>query len=308
MPGLSEGDARLSTSAHPRNASRSPIFRPGLVTSRLVGGCLIPRRHLDTGNSGKGSSNEGAISYPSRVPKSRRRSGAILSAASRKGGGFDSSSSLPCLFFAPALATYSQAQAVTPVMRGPWLGQTPPGESPVAFAPELFATLSPWVEAVDFSPDGKLCLIGIGSADYSSAKIYASSLVNGGLDALCRALLHRGLQVLERTGLPGRWPKPPIHRHQGIGRQGPLDPSLLVQGLGPSLRPRLAYQQRFRRISRELHEGWDYLFRFRTFRDAADLQGKPRRIGRPCRLIGWPARQHGLHRGPIPASRPMAAI
>ena len=85
MPGLSEGDARLSTSAHPRNASARRYSGP-VLSHRGWGGCLIPRRHLDTGNSGKGSSNEGAISYPSRVPKSRRRSGAILSAASRKGG------------------------------------------------------------------------------------------------------------------------------------------------------------------------------------------------------------------------------
>jgi Tol biopolymer transport system component len=49
----------------------------------------------------------------------------------------------------------------------------------VAFAPELFSKVSPWVESVDFSPDGKLCLISAGSADYSSAKIYASNYING---------------------------------------------------------------------------------------------------------------------------------
>jgi len=72
------------------------------------------------------------------------------------------------------------AQAAATVPTSPaWLGQVPPGETPEPFAPALFASLNPWVEAVDFSPDGKRCLVGVGNADYSAARLLESRLVEG---------------------------------------------------------------------------------------------------------------------------------
>ena len=76
------------------------------------------------------------------------------------------------MLIAVAASTWGQA-------KGAWLGQTPPGETPVAFASEIFATLSPWVESVDFSPDGKLCLVSVGNANYSESRLFYSRSVDG---------------------------------------------------------------------------------------------------------------------------------
>ena len=47
------------------------------------------------------------------------------------------------------------------------------------FAPEILNSLSPWVAATAFSPDGTQFFVSVGTADYSGAKLYASQLVNG---------------------------------------------------------------------------------------------------------------------------------
>jgi hypothetical protein len=62
---------------------------------------------------------------------------------------------------------------------GNYFGQAPPGETPVPFASAILDTLSPWVEAITFSPDGKECFLGVGSADYSTARAYASTNAGG---------------------------------------------------------------------------------------------------------------------------------
>jgi Tol biopolymer transport system component len=85
-----------------------------------------------------------------------------------------------CAFLSAAAATWSQVPAVTAGQaQGPWLGQALPEETPVAFAPELFAAISPWVETLDFSPDGSLCLISVGSPTYANSKLYWSKCVGG---------------------------------------------------------------------------------------------------------------------------------
>lgn len=67
---------------------------------------------------------------------------------------------------------------VNPQVRRAYFGQTLPGEIPVLFAPEKLNALSPWVEHTDFSPDGTLFFASVGTADYSDAKLYSSTLVN----------------------------------------------------------------------------------------------------------------------------------
>jgi hypothetical protein len=63
------------------------------------------------------------------------------------------------------------------IARGDWLGQPPPGDRPVPFAAEILGAVNTWVEHIDFSPDGSLCLIAVGSADYSRAKLLCSRRV-----------------------------------------------------------------------------------------------------------------------------------
>lgn len=65
-----------------------------------------------------------------------------------------------------------------PQVRRAYFGQTLPGEIPVPFAPEKLNALSPWVAHTDFSPDGTQFFASVGAADYSSAKLYHSKLLN----------------------------------------------------------------------------------------------------------------------------------
>jgi len=67
---------------------------------------------------------------------------------------------------------------VNPKIKGAYFGQSLPGEMPVLFAPEKLNALSAWVAHTDFSPDGTQFFASVGAADYSSAKLYHSKLVN----------------------------------------------------------------------------------------------------------------------------------
>ena len=67
---------------------------------------------------------------------------------------------------------------VPPVVKGAFFGLTPPGETPLAFVPEVLNSVSPWVEATAFSPDGTLFFLAVGAADYSTARLYYSKCVN----------------------------------------------------------------------------------------------------------------------------------
>lgn len=60
-----------------------------------------------------------------------------------------------------------------------YFGQTAPGETPVLFAPAILASISPWVEATELSPDGTMFFVGVGDASYSSARLLYSKLENG---------------------------------------------------------------------------------------------------------------------------------
>jgi enterochelin esterase-like enzyme len=60
-----------------------------------------------------------------------------------------------------------------------YFGQTPPGDTPVPFAPEILMSFSPWVEATALSPDGTQFFVSVGAADYSGATLYHSTRVNG---------------------------------------------------------------------------------------------------------------------------------
>jgi Putative Ig domain/WD40-like Beta Propeller Repeat len=63
-------------------------------------------------------------------------------------------------------------------IRGAYFGQSLPGEMPVLFAPEILRSVSPWVEATDFSPNGALFLLAVGDSSYSSARLYYSHCVD----------------------------------------------------------------------------------------------------------------------------------
>lgn len=57
-----------------------------------------------------------------------------------------------CMF----LALVSDAEKIPfPVLKGPYLGQKPPGMIPEIFAPGIVSTAKGWEAAVSFSPDGK---------------------------------------------------------------------------------------------------------------------------------------------------------
>jgi len=64
-----------------------------------------------------------------------------------------------------------------PVVK-PYFGQELPGETPVAFAPEKLDSLSIWVEATAFSPDGNWFFLSVGASDYSGSTLYYSKIEN----------------------------------------------------------------------------------------------------------------------------------
>jgi Tol biopolymer transport system component len=68
-----------------------------------------------------------------------------------------------------ATATAARSQ-----IKGAYFGRSLPGETPVLFAPEILNSVSPWVEATDFSPNGTLFLLAVGDSSYSSARLYYS--------------------------------------------------------------------------------------------------------------------------------------
>ena len=82
------------------------------------------------------------------------------------------------LFFATAVTSFSQTAIKIDPIKGIYFGQTLPGETPVLFAPEVLKSVSAWVEATAFSPDGSLFFLAVGDSTYSSAKLYYSKSVN----------------------------------------------------------------------------------------------------------------------------------
>jgi len=60
-----------------------------------------------------------------------------------------------------------------------YFGLALPGETPAEFAPEKLKALDTWVEATAFSPDGTLFFASVGSADWSTSKLYLSTFANG---------------------------------------------------------------------------------------------------------------------------------
>lgn len=60
----------------------------------------------------------------------------------------------------------------------PYFGQALPGEIPSIFAPEILNSVSKWVAAIEFSPDGKQFLLAVDDASYSSGKLFYSKLVD----------------------------------------------------------------------------------------------------------------------------------
>ena len=75
-------------------------------------------------------------------------------------------------------STKTTDAAAHPLIKGAYFGQSLPGETPALFAPEVLNSLSAWVEATEFSPDGTQCFASVGSADYSSVRLYCAKLVN----------------------------------------------------------------------------------------------------------------------------------
>jgi Tol biopolymer transport system component len=82
------------------------------------------------------------------------------------------------LFFASAITCFSQTDIKIDSIKGIYFGQALPGEVPVLFAPEVLKSVSVWVEATAFSPDGSLFFLAVGDSTYSSAKLYYSKCVN----------------------------------------------------------------------------------------------------------------------------------
>lgn len=80
--------------------------------------------------------------------------------------------------FATAITSFSQTAIEIDPIKGIYFGQTLPGETPVLFAPEVLKSVSAWVEATAFSPDGSLFFLAVGDSTYSSAKLYYSKCVN----------------------------------------------------------------------------------------------------------------------------------
>jgi Tol biopolymer transport system component len=89
---------------------------------------------------------------------------------------------LRCLLLSSmSLAAVGGSGADRPARQGTgaYLGQTPPGETPVPFAPAILSAVSPWVEATEFSPDGTQFFLAVGDASYSSARLLYARRVNG---------------------------------------------------------------------------------------------------------------------------------
>ena len=64
-------------------------------------------------------------------------------------------------------------------LEGAYFGQTPPGETPVPFAPDVFGAINTWVEGVSFSPDGMTCFISVGDAFYTTSSLYYTTRKDG---------------------------------------------------------------------------------------------------------------------------------
>ncbi len=64
-------------------------------------------------------------------------------------------------------------------VRGIYFGQALPGDTPVPFAPEILTSISAWVAGTAFSPDGTQMFVAVGAPDYSRARLYYSTRVNG---------------------------------------------------------------------------------------------------------------------------------
>ncbi len=63
---------------------------------------------------------------------------------------------------------------------GAYFGLTPPGETPVLFAPAILTSLSAFVGAPTFSPDGTQCFVSVAAADYETpSTLYYSEYANG---------------------------------------------------------------------------------------------------------------------------------
>jgi Tol biopolymer transport system component len=68
--------------------------------------------------------------------------------------------------------------SVATQLKGDYFGEALPGTTPVPFAPSVLSSVSAWVEATAFSPDGTEFFLSVGTADYSGAKLYYSKRVN----------------------------------------------------------------------------------------------------------------------------------
>lgn len=77
----------------------------------------------------------------------------------------------------------SESAPKTPSAPPAYFGQVLPGETPVPFAPERLGALSLWTETSGFSPDGTLFLASVGSADWSTSKLFLSTYANGAWSA-----------------------------------------------------------------------------------------------------------------------------
>jgi Tol biopolymer transport system component len=93
---------------------------------------------------------------------------------------------LTALLCAAGLGAFAQAGTAAPQSLD-WMGQQPPGESPTVFAPPAFEELGPWVETMDFSPDGNTCLVSVGSATYAISRLYVSYRRDGAWTAFAEA-------------------------------------------------------------------------------------------------------------------------
>lgn len=101
----------------------------------------------------------------------------------------------------------------------PYFGLAMAGETPVPFAPEKLAALSPWVEGTAFSPDGTLFFAAVGAADWSTAKLYLSTYANDtwsdfveapfltGFSTSCEAVFLADGKTLLFTGKKGTDPQ-----------------------------------------------------------------------------------------------------
>lgn len=77
------------------------------------------------------------------------------------------------------LLAKAAAVKVSPQIKGAYFGLTPPGETPVLFAPDILTSLSAFAGAPTFSPDGTKCFVSVGAADYSTpATLYTSEWAN----------------------------------------------------------------------------------------------------------------------------------